>query len=340
MTPFVLFDLDRLRENARRFRLPDVRVAAAAKACYVPGVLAALRGEVDHFDVQSAHEAELCPVGARLSFHGPILRLPDRPVDWVSFNSARQWRSCEFVEGRRYGARLSLGEERLDKFGLDEEEAVAFLRSCPGEPFLHMHALRRLHDPALAVRVTALFAALAARVARRAGRTLRTVNLGGGYDGQLELRLAGVSLAEILRLQIEAVRRELPEVEEVLVEPGRALFEDAGVAVTRIHDVLERPDGRVLIVDIASNLLVPLPQSRFRPFSLDPRPGPLVPTSVADGTCRARGVVAVADLPASLAPGDLLGIENAGAYTYSFASTFFSPIPPALGLEGGEVHQL
>jgi hypothetical protein len=57
---------------------------------------------------------------------------------------------------------------------------------------------------------------------------------------------------------------------------------------------------------------------------------------VADGTCRPRGIVANQPLPASLRAGDPLAIVNVGAYTYSFASAFAGPPPPAIGFEADD----
>lgn len=352
-TPFVAFDLVRLRENVARLRaladdFPDValRIAAAVKACPVGPVLAQIADAVDQFDVQSPGEIRLCPPDAALAFHAPLLpqSLPRR-VEWLSFNSAEQWRRYDFTAarrdtpGRRHGIRLGVpaaGDDQFvapgGKFGIGPDDAVDLLKGHAGEVFLHHHTHRRLHTVGVGEQAATRFARLAAGVADRAGRTLRTVDLGGGWDGGFEAAWAGHRAETVAAAQIAAVLEVAPAVDQVILEPGRALFEDAALAIATISDTIRR-DGtnNALVIDASSNFLVPNPGARFRVLPLDGPGDQWRETVVVDGTCRPRGEVATQWLPASLSIGDPLAVANVGAYTFSFVSPFSGPAPAAVG---------
>jgi diaminopimelate decarboxylase len=355
-TPFLLYDLDRIDENVALFR--DVatghprlalHIDVAVKAVGLAPLLAQVARRVDGFDVQSPHEATLCPPGASIGFHGPWLNLPPPPsrVTRITCNSAAQWRACDPSTDaaehpdRRYGIRLDVNvdddfEAAHDKFGVDSATAAELLATAPADWYLHHHGHRRLHDPAIARTMAAKVTSAAAAVSTLARRELRTLDIGGGFDSRLEARLAGGSVAGALRAQLEVVESELPLVDTVIVEPGRALFEDAGAMATTVVEVIERADHRVLIVDAASNVLVPNPGARFHAVPLGSaqadHEGEWVPTRVADPTCRPRAVISDQLLPATLGVGSVLAVVNAGAYALAFASSFFAPPPPALAI--------
>jgi diaminopimelate decarboxylase len=358
-TPFVGFDFIRMRENAGRFRALqsaqpwlDLRIAAAVKACPVAPVLARLEPVVDHFEVQSPHEARLCPPGAALGVNAPLLELPPPPAEvrWLSFNSGEQWHAYDFARARRtaptrrHGIRLALQSDQPEpfvapggKFGFEPDDAVEALATRGEDVYVHQHTHRRLHDAGVGAAAAERFARLATAVTARAGRALHTVDLGGGWDGGFEAALAGVRGEKVAAAQLEALCEVAPDVGEVVLEPGRALFEDAAVAVATVRETIRRRGSEVAVIDLASNFLVPNPGARFRvaPFGSE-GDGRWCQTVVVDGTCRPRGVVANQPLPAGLRRGDPLAIVNVGAYTYSFVSPFAGPPPPAIGFESGD----
>jgi diaminopimelate decarboxylase len=358
-TPFVAFDFVRMHENAARFRalqttVPGVavRIAAAVKACPVAPVLTRLDGVVDHFEVQSPHEARLCPPGAALAVNAPLLEVPPPPADvrWLSFNSGEQWRAYDFARAgrttpdRRHGIRLAVASGEPEpfvapgrKFGLEPDDAVEALASRREEVYFHQHTHRRLHDPGVGAAAARRFARLATVVASRAGHRVRTLDLGGGWDGGFEAALAGVRGEMVAAAQLAAVREVAPDLGEVVLEPGRALFEDTAVAVATVGETIRRRSSELVVIDLASNFLVPNPGARFRVAPVGTHGGGgWRQTVVVDGTCRPRGVVANQPLPVSLRPSDPLAIVNVGAYTYSFASAFAGPPPPAIGFESDD----
>jgi diaminopimelate decarboxylase len=127
---------------------------------------------------------------------------------------------------------------------------------------------------------------------------------------------------------------------ELVFEPGRVIAANAGVLVSRVIHVHERPEGRrFLVVDAAMNDLVrPAMYDAFhhiRPVS-QPRPGanlsaydvvgPICETG--DTFCRDR------ELP-PLGPGDLVAFMTAGAYGAAMSSEYNTrPLVPEVLVAG------
>ncbi len=357
-TPFALFDLDRANENLLAFRRAAamvgvvMRIGLPVKACPLVAVLAALADKIDHFDVQSAAEAKLCPPSAALAFHAAALELPSdlAPLRWLSLNSCAQWEqlrglSCARDGSIRLGIRLAVdtagaAQPFHGKFGVGGPQASLLLAELPGEPFVHWHCHRRLADPAHAAITAGRLARYAGRLAQDAGWTLRTINIGGGWDGAFELALRDVALETIVTNQLHAVRAQLPQLEEIIVEPGRAALDDAGVVVTRVLEAeTHNPTHVIAVIDAPTSLLVPTSPASYRLLPLESRAGAWRTTTLADPHCRPSGVIATQQLP-PLHAGDALLVTNTGAYTYSFASLFSGPLPPALALHDTTVQSL
>jgi diaminopimelate decarboxylase len=355
-TPFALADVAAMRRNAARFRRPGVTLSLAVKALYRPELLAELAGEVDLFGVQSSYEAQLCPAGARLSFHSPRLdplALADPRTAHVSLNSTAQCARVRMTfdtHAPRYGLRLALAltcerafVRRGSKFGLDADALVAETRKgLPGGlAFVHHHSHARLHDREQAVEVADVFVAAVEHVSDRTGCPPRALDIGGGWDGGFELLLHGTSIEELLDLQLARLRELDSPPSEVIVEPGRALFEDAMIVVATVDEVRNGDGLAYAVVDVATGFLVPLELSRFRFVALDPEADARAMARVAlvDGTCSPRGRIATQLSPAVRA-GDRVAIVGVGAYTYSVAGHFFAPPAPLYRLAGAEPQSL
>jgi diaminopimelate decarboxylase len=116
---------------------------------------------------------------------------------------------------------------------------------------------------------------------------------------------------------------------------GRFLVEDTAVAVATVERVKRLGDLRWLVVDLSTNLLVPLPLARFE---LAERQGrELVRTAVCDGTCSPAGVFCRDIMYASVPEGERIAILNCGAYTAALAEPFFEPPAPVFWCDGEEV---
>ena len=125
----------------------------------------------------------------------------------------------------------------------------------------------------------------------------------------------------------------------VLVEPGRSLFGNAGVLLTRVLYVKDGPAKRFVIVDAAMNDLLRPPlygsYHHIRPVAA-PRPGAEQPVDVVGPVCESGDFLAQDRPLPPLAADDLLAVMSAGAYGFVMASNYNSRPRPAVVLVDGD----
>ena len=92
-------------------------------------------------------------------------------------------------------------------------------------------------------------------------------------------------------------------------------------------------EHRLLVVDIGTNVLIPLPLAQFRVILAPGQSGGdegLQRYSVVDGTCSPAGVLeSDCLLPGGRQTGDVLWVGMAGAYTWALAESFYDVVPSA-----------
>jgi diaminopimelate decarboxylase len=127
---------------------------------------------------------------------------------------------------------------------------------------------------------------------------------------------------------------------QLAFEPGRVLAANAGVLLSRVIHIHERPEGtRFLVVDAAMNdLLRPAMYEAFhdiRPVAAPAEGAALAPYDVVGPVCETGDTFARARALPELQPGDLIAIMTAGAYGSAMASEYNSrPLVPEVLVKG------
>jgi diaminopimelate decarboxylase len=233
------------------------------------------------------------------------------------------------------------------KFGIPDAEISALARTtaadCPGLTVrgIHVHVGSALSDvrawAVAGVRATRLLADIA-RYCPRAD----TVDYGGGFPLPGPGQPGPAQFLEALRVALTAAELSLPS--RPAIEPGRYLVGGAGWLVSRVLHVRKpahssAEDPRVILDAGMTELMRPaLYGSLHRVHALQPGRGSLRPTAVDGPVCEMTDSFGAHLLP-PLARGDLVAIEQAGAYAASLTSRYNGrPHPPeALLWNGGEL---
>jgi len=233
------------------------------------------------------------------------------------------------------------------KFGMPAAEISALARraatDCPGLTFrgVHVHVGSALTDVggwALAgVRATRLLADIA-RDCPRAD----TVDYGGGFPLPGSGRPGPAQFLEALLDALAAAELSLPP--RPAIEPGRYLVGGAGWLVSRVLHVRQQSrtsaeEPRVILDAGMTELMRPaLYGSRHRVHALQPGGQAPRATAVDGPVCEITDSFGIHELP-PLARGDLVAIEQAGAYAASFTSRYNGRPHPAEALlwQGGEL---
>jgi diaminopimelate decarboxylase len=234
------------------------------------------------------------------------------------------------------------------KFGIPDVEINELARTAAaGWPGLtvrgiHVHVGSALSDVgawALAgVRATSLLADIA-RYCPQAD----TVDYGGGFPLPGPGRPGPAQFLDALRDRLSAAGLSLPP--RPAIEPGRYLVGGAGWLVSRVLHVRRPPESsaeksRVILDAGMTELMRPaLYGSVHRVHALWPGNRTLRPTAVDGPVCEITDSFGTHELP-PLARGDLVAIEQAGAYAASLTSRYNGRPHPAEALlwPGGELN--
>ena len=237
-------------------------------------------------------------------------------------------------------AKISTGA-RNSKFGVSLAEAERLYAEALREPSLNAlglacHIGSQITDLAPLARAFSLMRALVERL-RGAGFPVERLDLGGGlgvpYFNQPDPPTPGDFAA-----MVDEVVGGLDVA--LTFEPGRVIAANAGVLVSRVIHVHERPEGaRFLVLDAAMNdLLRPAMYEAFHDIRpVRPRPGLAVSYDVVGPVCETGDTFTRDRRLPPLASGDLVAFMSAGAYGAVMSSEYNSrPLIPEVLVKGPE----
>ncbi|MFW6383926.1 MAG: diaminopimelate decarboxylase [Halodesulfurarchaeum sp.] len=363
-TPAYVIDLDRIRENLKRFRssFPGAGIHYAVKANAGAAVLetlaeagigaeAASAGEFQRAVAAGFSPADLLytPVNppardldAVLASDGEPLAITVGSMDTIERLADRGYRGRVSIRihpgtGAGHGEDVATGADVA--FGIPRdrvEPAVESAEDAAMDVFgLHAHAGSGMLDgdlPAHREVVEQL-----AAVAGDLDRSLDFVDVGGGFgvpyrftEEPLDLEAAAAATREALA-GVDA---------DLRVEPGRYLVADAGVLLTRVNTIKPAGDGIIAGVDAGmTDLLRPALYDAYHPIAqVGPsgtRDGALV--TVVGPICESTDVLAERRQLPRPRRGDLLAVGMTGAYGIEMASQYNSrPRAPVVALDGDD----
>jgi diaminopimelate decarboxylase len=240
------------------------------------------------------------------------------------------------------------------QFGVDEEDAPAALSAIAAAARegraeyagIHIYAGTQCLDAAALIENVKNSLRIAAELEKASGFKAQTINLGGGfglayYEGQEELDLAaaGAGIAAALM----AFKAERPYTGFAL-ELGRYLVGPAGWYLTRVLAVKRSRGKTYAIVDggmhqhlSASGNLGQTIKRNYRMKNLSNEGGASAATELAGCLCTPIDLLGFgAPLPQARV-GDLISLENSGAYGYTASPLFFlgHDAPREAAFEGG-----
>ena len=354
--PCLVLDLDVVRENYQNFAkaLPDTKVFYAVKANPAPEILRLLAGLGCCFDVASVSETEsVLAAGAKaehISYGNTIKKEAEIAAAFalgVTLFAVDCEAEVEKVARAAPGSRIicrihcdgSGSEWPLSrKFGCEPDYAADILELGHKRGLvphgISFHVGSQQHNIEAWDRALASTAAIFRACAER-GIALSIVNLGGGFPAKYvrktpKLESYGKAIFRSLRKHFG---NALPE---TIVEPGRGLVGNAGVIEAEVVLIAKRsPEDelRWVYLDIGKfhGLAETIDESIRYPIRTTHDRDETAPCVIAGPTCDSVDVLyekTPYPLPVSLAIGDKVLIEAAGAYTATYSSVGFNGYPP------------
>ncbi|MEZ3144841.1 diaminopimelate decarboxylase [Halobaculum sp. MBLA0143] len=366
-TPLYVVDLDRVRENYRRFddAFPEARVMYAAKANTGRAVLSAVmdagaeiecaaRGELQRAidagaDPNSLRYTAVNPPAVDLEYAAGLAA--EHPGLTVTAGARDTFdRLAELGFDGRVSIRVNPGigtghHEKVAtgkdaKFGVPAAEVPAVAREVAAEfdlVGLHAHVGSGVLRDDLDDHCRAL--STVADVAREVGDAvggLEFVDFGGGFGVPYRPETEPLDLSVVA----DRVRAAVGELDaRVELEPGRYVAADAATILTRVNTVKRTPEATVVGVDASLATLVrPAMFDAYHAIrNLSGSDREAEPVSVGGPCCTSADVFCTDRPLAQPERGDLLAVGNAGAYGYELASRFHSqPLPGEVAVEDGD----
>jgi diaminopimelate decarboxylase len=314
-----VFSERRLRRACRRIReafagrWADVALAWSYKTNYLPAICRIMHQEGSLAEVVSAMEYEMAIAngvpGERIIYNGPVkspASLRRAVADGAQINLDHldeiddlKLAAAEACRAPRTGIRINLDAGILplwSRFGFNlesgqAEEAVERLVAAGMAPTtLHCHLGTYIMDPGAYERQVAKLVEFAHRIEDRFGVVIATYDLGGGLPSLSKLKgaylppdVALPPVEEYAERIVAALHAHLRRDERprLVLEPGRAVVDEAGWLISTVQSVKRLPDGtRAYVLDAGVNLLYTSTWYRFtveldRPTAGEPEPSVL-----------------------------------------------------------------
>ena len=342
---------------------PRVRLAYAVKANPFPELLRTFGRAGLSFDCAS--EGELRRVGelglppGRIFFAGPGKRLEELELALAMGVriQAEGWEDLARVDelaiapldlnlrvhpaGGVEEANRIIGGVGPSAFGVDEERVPEILDKAKALRHvrirgLHVFAASNQRDAGRLLATHGMVLELAKRLRETHGLDLQQIDLGGG--------LGVPYAADQLPLDVERLGRGLAALlkahawfqGELILEPGRFLAAPCGVYLARVVRIKESRGTRFAILEGGVNhLLRPLLTGEPFPVKAIGKGGRTASFTLAGPLCTSLDRLGEVQLPADLAPGDLLAFGMTGAYGLSEGMTHFlsHPVPPEVWVD-------
>jgi diaminopimelate decarboxylase len=246
---------------------------------------------------------------------------------------------------------ISTGQED-QKFGFSlatgaAAKAIARVEELPGLELagLHAHIGSQIFDASGFEIAAHRMVALLRSTADQLGREVAELNLGGGLgiryvpaDDPIAVADFAAALLEIVGIECERAGLAVPR---LAVEPGRAIVGPTTVAVYEVGTVKELPGLRTYVsVDggMSDNIRTALYDADYTAElanRVSSSPTRLV--TICGKHCESGDIIVRdVELPADIAPGDLVAVPVSGAYQRSMASNYnHVPRPPVVAVTNG-----
>ena len=354
--PCLVLDLDVVRDNYQAFAktLPDTRVFYAVKANPAPEILKLLASLGSCFDVASVGEIDMVlAAGAtpeRISYGNTIKKESEiayafgKGITLYAVDcEAEVEKIARAAPGSRVICRIHCDGTGAEwplsrKFGCEPDYAVDILEQAH-RLGLVAHGIS-FHVGSQQVNVEAWDRALAStaavfRTCAERGINLAMVNLGGGFPAKYIRKTP--KLESYGKAIFRALRRHFGnQIPNTIIEPGRGMVGNAGLIEAEVVLIAKRnreDDLRWVYLDIGKfhGLAETIDESIRYPIKTTKDKDETGPCVVAGPTCDSVDVLYQKNpypLPVSLAIGDKVLIEAAGAYTTTYSSVGFNGYPP------------
>ena len=373
-TPTYVYDEQKIRKNYRRAfnafakHYPDFKMFYAVKSCNNPAIVNILRQEGAGVDAASVNEILLAKHvglgGEDVMFSGNFLSDDDLRQgleSGVIFNLddiSLLPRLLKFGKPEILSFRVNPGYGKSNvgefvtnagpnaKFGIHPDkvmEAYKLAKEAGIKRFgAHMMTGSCITDAEYFPFVTGLLMDIIGKTGKELKIDFEFIDLGGGLgipykpgEPALDLEKAAELTAKMFRSKVAEYGLKPPQLK---MEPARYFVGNAGYLIGRVHSIKESYK-KIAGTDIGMNTLArPAMYGSYHHIYVDGKEQePRAAIGLCGQLCENTDFwVKERELPASIAEGDLVVVENAGAYGFGMSYQYNGRLRPAEVLVNGE----
>jgi diaminopimelate decarboxylase len=377
-TPTYVYDEQRIRENYRRALsafteyYPDFRFFYAVKACNNPAIATILKEEGAGVDAASVNEILLAQEiglgGEDVMFSGNFLSDDDikRGLDsGVIFNlddPSILPRVLKFGTPEMISFRVNPGYGKSNvgdfvtnagpdaKFGVHPDQTLAAYKAAKEAGIkrfgAHMMPGSCINEPEYFSFITKLLMDIIGETGKTLDIDFEFIDLGGGlgipykHDEEgLDMKKAAKEVADMFKAKIDEYGMKPPR---LMMEPARYFVGDAGYIVGKVHSIKESYK-KIIGTDVGMNTLArPAMYGSYHHVYIDGKENdPREKVGMCGQLCENTDYwIKERELPETIEEGDLIVVENAGAYGYSMSYQYNGRLRPAEVLINGSDHAL
>ena len=373
-TPTYVYDEQKIRKNYRRAfnafakHYPDFKMFYAVKSCNNPAIVNILRQEGAGVDAASVNEILLAKHvglgGEDVMFSGNFLSDDDirqgleSGVIFHLDDISLLPRLLKFGKPEILSFRVNPGYGKSNvgefvtnagpnaKFGIHPDkvmEAYKLAKEAGITRFgAHMMTGSCITDAEYFPFVTGLLMDIIGKTGRELNIDFEFIDLGGGLgipykpgEPALDLEKAAELTAKMFRDKVAEYGLKPPQLK---MEPARYFVGNAGYLLGRVHSIKESY-RKIAGTDIGMNTLArPAMYGSYHHIYVDGKEQePRAAIGLCGQLCENTDFwVKERELPASIAEGDLIVVENAGAYGFGMSYQYNGRLRPAEVLVNGE----
>ena len=222
------------------------------------------------------------------------------------------------------------------------DEAVSQAMSAPNLNLvgLHFHLGSLIFEVEPYQEASEVVLSFAATMKQKYGFALRELNIGGGFAVQYTLDSPAPTISVYAEKIVSAVVNKCRELKlalpRLVIEPGRVIVGQAGVALYRVGAVKDIPDVRCyVLVDggLADNIRPALYSAKYEAVVANKVLAKDTGKVTIAGKFCESGDILIRDINLPpVAAGDVLAVADCGAYCLSMASNYNASLKPAVVL--------
>lgn len=345
-SPLFVIDLDKVKENFLRFNeaFPNAIISYSYKTNFHPEILKKLNELGAFAEVISPQEiyfAEEIDMERNKIIYNGIGRQEEnfkktvlKNFFSININSIGELKRLSLVSKKRVDIGLRIDPE------LNIEDKKSFTKSKFGIKKKDLGKVMKIIDENSNLNLKMLHASLGTNIInpkhyiklfrlldKISDKKTEYLDLGGGFASESIMDENGTSISDFGMMINGANKNKY----KLIFEPGRHLVEDACYCITKVLSI----NNNWVITDIAGNFLVPLANANYR---ID-LPRGKYKYDFAGNLCFGADIIQKGVKSKKLSAGDIVKINNTGAYTFSMRNNLGNLDPIILIKENGKIRK-